>query len=340
MKSLLKTGVLACSLLYAGAIVAWCVLHSWRGDGAWWLAVLNTFAPFFFLPLLLLLPLCLLVRRRSLWLSAALPALIFVWLYGGLFLPARPAALAADEAPLTVMTFNVWAASRSPRTAQALVDGGLPDIVALQELSPDMARVLVEELGHVYPYHAADPRTLGNGLGVFSRYPLRELDASHLTSTWWRVQIVQVQVGARAVVVYNVHLPGWSFLLDGGTSLGNQIQAGVQARRDLARQLAQDIARQPGPVIVAGDLNSTDRGDAYALLAEELADAHRAAGWGLGATYPAEGHSYYGLPFVPTLVRIDMILYSQELMALRSSVGSTHGESDHLPVFAQLAWRK
>lgn len=91
---------------------------------------------------------------------------------------------------------------------------------------------------------------------------------------------------------------------------------------------------------MAGDFNCTDRSDVYATLAKVLTDAHRAAGWGLGPTYPAYGGHYHGIPIIPRQVRIDMIFHSRELMALRSNVGSTHGESDHLPVTARLTWRK
>ena len=38
-------------------------------------------------------------------------------------------------------------------------------------------------------------------------------------------------------------------------------------------------------------------------------------------------------------MRIDMIFASEELVPLSSRVGTTHGESDHLPVLAEFGWR-
>ena len=71
-----------------------------------------------------------------------------------------------------------------------------------------------------------------------------------------------------------------------------------------------------------------------------LADAHQEAGWGLGHTFPAYGGRYLGIPIVPRQVRLDMILHTGDLVALDSRVGADPGASDHMPVLAELAWRK
>jgi vancomycin resistance protein VanJ len=341
MKSLVKNGFVAISVFYASSLALWFILHGWLGDTLWWLALLNAFAPYFFLPLVILLPICFVCRRRVFRAGIASSLCIFLLLYGPLYLPTWPASCAASEMPLTVMTFNIWGYSRSPETAQVLADGGLPDIVALQELAPAMVQVLAEELGHVYPYRSIDTASPGSDLGVFSRYPLTELDASHLSDAGGRVQILQVEVGDQKVTVYNVHLSSWNVLasLETGLCLATQVQTSIQLRTDLARRLADDVARRPGPVIVVGDFNSTPQSDVYATLVRVLSDAHHTAGWGLGPTYPAYGGRYRGIPIMPRQVRIDMIFHSQELVALHSSVGSTYGESDHLPVIARLAWR-
>ncbi len=71
-----------------------------------------------------------------------------------------------------------------------------------------------------------------------------------------------------------------------------------------------DIQSISTPVVVAGDMNSTDRHEVYTLLTSQLIDAHRAAGWDFGHTYPAFTWYFRKLPIIPRQVRIDMILYS------------------------------
>lgn len=106
MKSLVKNGFIAVSLFYAGLIVLWFILHSWLGDTVWWLALLNTFAPYLFLPLAILLPVCLVYHQRVFRAGIMSSLCIFLLLYDPLYLPTWPAPSIASEASLTVMTFN------------------------------------------------------------------------------------------------------------------------------------------------------------------------------------------------------------------------------------------
>jgi len=69
-----------------------------------------------------------------------------------------------------------------------------------------------------------------------------------------------------------------------------------------------------------------------------LKDVHGSVGWGFGHTFPAYAGSFRGIPIFSRQMRIDMIFYSPELAAVGTQVSATHGESDHLPVIAELVW--
>ncbi|HVL82424.1 MAG TPA: endonuclease/exonuclease/phosphatase family protein, partial [Actinomycetota bacterium] len=80
-----------------------------------------------------------------------------------------------------------------------------------------------------------------------------------------------------------------------------------------------------GPLIVAGDLNISDRHRFYRHLRRHLGDAHRDAGAGFGFTWRAPR------PFV----RIDYVLRSDHWGTGRSETGTIPG-SDHRYVYADL----
>lgn len=324
--------------LYAGLIIVWFALHIWIGDAVWWLALLDSFTPFLFLPLVLILPASLVCRWRAFQLSVVPPAVIFLVLYGTLFLPRLNPA--SGGTPLVVMTFNIWGYSESIETARAIIHDEVPDIVALQELSPQMAEVLVAELGEVYPYRSVSlSAEQSGGMAILSRYPLTVLSSDKLSK--WRVQVVEISTGERKLTLYNVHPEVSNVLiyLEEGSSLPEEVEASWAKREAQIRELVADSDARGGPVIVAGDLNSTDQSTAYQVLAEGLADAHRVTGWGFGHTFPAYGGSWRGVPIVARQMRLDMVLYSKDFVALNCQVGSAHGESDHLPVLAELAWQ-
>lgn len=342
MKTRLKGIFSLSSSLYAAAVVGWFALRFAFGDSVWWLALLNAFAPFFFAPLVLLLPAGLVCRRLSFWMCVLPPLVIFLFLYGHLFLPAWPVGATTEGAPLTIASFNIWGFSQSVETARAILQDGTPDIVAFQELGPEMAEMLVREIGDIYPYHAIGIGTFAYGGAVFSRYPLVELDSSHLVDPNWRVQILRVEAGGQVLILYNVHLQASNVLafFDGGTTFAGKIEASFRDREAQARRLMADVATRTEPIIVAGDFNSAVISDVHRMLAQSLTDAHQAVGWGFGHTFPAYSGNWKGIPIVPRQMRLDTVFCSADFAALSSRVGSDHGESDHLPVFVQLAWRK
>jgi len=343
MKKVITVALISTTWLYACLIGLWFILRLFWGDQFWWLALMNVFAPHLFLPLLLFGPLCLGTRRLMGYLGLMPPLVIFLWLYGALFLPGWPAKI-ADDVPLTIMSFNIWGGSRSGETARVILDNGVPDLVAIQELQPWMADVLLEEVGEFYPYHIFDTYWRSNGIGILSRYPLTELSSQLLFYPAWEIQIVEVMARNRAITVYNIH-PHSSNVIDYlgveySQQLFDRIKQSFQTRQRLIQQLMADIRTRPGPVIVVGDFNSTDQSEVYTLLSSQLTDAHQAAGWGFGHTFPAYSGRFRRVPIPPRQIRIDMIFYSAHFVALQSWVSPSAGESDHLPVLAKIAWHR
>jgi endonuclease/exonuclease/phosphatase (EEP) superfamily protein YafD len=343
MKLILKKICIGLAWTYSATVVLWWGLHIWFGDSVWWLALLNSFVPYLFLPILFLLPACIFCRWQSFWTSIIFPALIFVGLYGFLFLPNWSVSFTeAATTPLSIMTFNIWGGSQSQETAQVILDNKSPDIVAIQELTPPMEDVLLEKVGEAYPYRILDAQAQHRGMGVLSRCPLTEMDSSHLADPAWQIQIIQVEAEFGEFTLYNVHPLGTNIFiyLEEELPVGDNVQASFQVRKQLIEVLITDIRQRQGPVVVAGDFNSTDQSEVYELLQSILKDSHRTAGWGLGHTFPAYAGSFRGVPIFSRQMRIDMIFYSLEFTALSSRVGTTYGESDHLPVIVQLVWQK
>jgi endonuclease/exonuclease/phosphatase (EEP) superfamily protein YafD len=122
---------------------------------------------------------------------------------------------------------------------------------------------------------------------------------------------------------------------------------GEPSERVRERQMGAIVAlagERPGPLLALGDLNAVDRSTAYAIITRSLIDAWRAAGWGLGHTFPGAASpgssrpTIAGVLYVPMwLVRIDYVFHSDEWQALAARLGPWDGASDHRPVVAELA---
>lgn len=153
---------------------------------------------------------------------------------------------------------------------------------------------------------------------VLSRYPLTPLMSDNKLA---KVQAVRVDTADAAITVFNVHpLRGnWR-----------------RRHRRLTTLLQEHILKTPGPVILGGDFNTTDRSQTYKMLSQHLRNAHWEAGWGFGFSFPANLEIWNEFLQTLPLVRIDHIFYNQDFYAESAETLKKACGSDHLPVMARL----
>jgi vancomycin resistance protein VanJ len=339
--------VLGLAGLYAAGLALVLLLRVCFGDRFWWLALLNSAAPYAFLPLILLLPLAIALRGRVVTIALAALAVIGGLWFGPYFLPYGAAASALPQGPadLRVVSFNVW--GNNPRLAEveAWLRAMDADLVLLQEIPPQYAGG-IPALADLYPYQAGqspDLRLYGNL--TLSRTPILQVEDFDLEGDGIPSQqrIVVEVPGSGQVAVYNVHLlmpmrqqarlnlPGNFFPLVMATRYDDRGR-NAQITRLLARVEAESL-----PVLIGGDFNLSDQSVTYTQLASHLTDAFRAAGRGFGFSWPSAER--VRLPgWVPPLLRIDYVWTSAAFISLAGWIGPDLG-SDHRPVVIDLRQR-
>jgi endonuclease/exonuclease/phosphatase (EEP) superfamily protein YafD len=152
------------------------------------------------------------------------------------------AAAVSSTAPIKVLTVNVSYRQFLPRRLLEIVREADPDVVVVQELTPHAERVLAD-LDKAFPYYRKFPADRQYGIGLWSRH---ELESSE-TIALGRLPAIQVRVRG----------PSGSF-----TVIGVHLSAPVTRRRAAARneqlvELAARCAAVDGPLVVAGDFNTT-----------------------------------------------------------------------------------
>src|SRR5690606_17722338 len=153
---------------------AWYPVYLTLGDTHWWMFVINSVAPYLFVPVPLVLLVALLTRRWILVVAALLPALVFAMLFGQLFLPRslKTPTVPASAPSMTLLSYNLHAWNDDADAIARALLAAEADVIALQELAPEMAEALVDRLGGEFPYQDLVLRDGWGGLGVFSRVPL------------------------------------------------------------------------------------------------------------------------------------------------------------------------
>ncbi len=246
--------------------------------------------------------------------------------------------IAEDRAIVRLMTYNVHGCSGmdgrvSPRRVAHVIQGQLPDIVALQELdlgrrrsrAEDQAAIIGRELG----MHAVFCPTITRGEehyghAVLSRWPLdivRRARLPHDPGSWWQeprsAMWVRIQIAGETLHVITTHL---------GLGPRERVR---QMEALLGPEWLGGIAPDE-PVILCGDFNALPGSSPYRLAASRLRDLQApGAGFRPSATFSS----------VRPLVRLDHIFASSRFERVQVSVvrnALTRVASDHLPLVADL----
>lgn len=302
------------------------LLLFWKlGADVWWVVLPGIAAPFLYLPLPLLVPLRFWVRSSVYLLAVGVLSLVFVFSFGGYFLPRSPGTDSADGAKLRIMSLNHLKTNTDEAAIKAAILRQDADIVALQELSLNVAAMVKAELLGRYPHQVLRPSLTdgANGIGVLSRLPLERPSYSEA----YRGQRFSVEVSGTRFELINVHLnvP----FQDGSASSLRNFQPELRDRQLAA--LVGAIGRAPS-LIVVGDFNLSDQEQGYRDLAERMTDAYRSTRSGFGFTFP-HGRVLGGIPLLP-LVRLDYV-WLRGLEPLSAHRDCRSG-SDHCAVIADV----
>jgi endonuclease/exonuclease/phosphatase (EEP) superfamily protein YafD len=294
------------------------------------LAIVDILTPHLAIAGLLAAPIALVGRRPPIAASVVLLIVVVASRFGGGWLSLPAPASADGSRPLAVATWNLQVRSRPAAETVALLGGATADVVALQELQPDVARAIELDIDLVarYPYRRLSPRSDVLGLGLLSRYPILG-DTFRLDPA---VQTVRLAVGDGApIVVVNAH-PLHGFI---ATASGVPIGFDVRERNralDAIRSGIVDAAAGGPPVILLGDLNTTDTEPAFGRFVAGLRDVHAEVGEGPGWTWRPTRLEFLGFG----LVRIDYVIVTPAVQPI--SIGETCPRvGDHCLVNATLA---
>ena len=191
--------------------------------------------------------------------------------------PSRESGSAQTMVRLRLLTVNAQGGAADPVALLRTVRTHNVDVLAVQELTPQMVRRLAAAgLGQLLPFSHLDPRPGSPGTGLWARWPLTPLPpVPGLTAAAPRARIDPP--GGRPVTLTAVHP-----------------LAPISGHADVwQRELAlirQTLATIDGPQVVAGDFNaSRDHRPFRDLLAAgflDCADSSQSRSWP-GFTWPA-----------------------------------------------------
>ena len=311
---------------YTVAILVWFLLWLTTGDGFWWMALLNRGVPYLFLPTPVLLLWGILIRKYKETLPLVLPLLFFGMIYHSYIFPdTRKGIEVVPE--FKVMTYNVLYSNFDYDAVAGVVLSHGPDLVALQEVQPELMAALQARLSVEYPYSMMGWVDDYGTTAIFSRHPLNETYTLDLEAGRPAV-VVRMKIGDREITFMDVHLLAYNLW----RTPWKDIPADVNERTAIQNRQVEIVLREAqsagGDVIVGCDCNSYETSSSYRLFSGSLHDSARGMGW-----FPG-GRDLPGTKWDIPFQHIDHIWYSGSLDPIWIVRLRENGGSDHFPVLA------
>lgn len=297
-----------CALLALATVLASLAVFSW---------VLELFVHFraqYAVAALLLAPAAWLLGRRLAACVALAAAIANLWFIVPLY-AAEPAP-SAHLRSLHVVSMNVFGLNRDFSRVADYVRREHPDVLVVLEVTPPWAREL-EGYAADFPYrwiHAGDMRS---GIAILSRVAPAAARTIDLGGTGDPSPLLEFASGNERLTIVGAHLY-WPL---GGYS--------TEVRNRQLETLARLARGHDGPLVIAGDLNTTPFSPYFRRLLREGNLHECAVGTGLYGTWPSR------VPFL--FLEIDHCLATPGTHVDNFRKGPYVG-SDHYPIAFDVPW--
>lgn len=257
----------------------------------------------------------------------------------------------APKNTIKVMSYNVHyfdnskATEDNPNPILNYILNSGADIVCMQEAK--LNGKIEEEIKGIYNYKDSvlSPSN-GNGLLVFSRYPILSKEKIKYKSRNNLSAAFKIRIKGETVTVINNHFEtsglstadrnGFNDMVKGKSTkdtvraeskrLLAKLGEATAIRAPQAEAVAEYIRKTDGNVILCGDFNDTPISYTHHVLAKELTDCHTSTANGPGFTY--KEHAMF--------VRIDNIMCSKSWIPYNCKVDKSNNFSDHHPIYCHL----
>lgn len=258
-------------------------------------------------------------RRELRWAALGLGVVI---LNGyALMAPNMPGAVAAVEAraghagvPVRLLLANLQFSNVSHEAFTRLVGDQQPDVIVAQEVTPAWAGVLAG-LRQQFPASKLVPREGAFGIGILSRWPMREVAQLNLGHPRYPALLARIKTDGGELSLLAVHPP---------PPINETLFA---ARNDQLHRAAAVLRGLGSRSLLLGDLNTSPWSPFFSGLLQQSGFRNARDGFGLLPTWPTF--------FPPAMIPIDHCLISGDAKVRDLKTGPPIG-SDHLPLIIDL----
>ncbi len=300
----------------AGVLACMGTILGFLGTYAWFLDILSHFRVQYFAGLTLASLLLLIPRHYKTCTVFAVAASLNLAMIYPLYQVGK-FEMSPPNGPFRAMLINVNTELGNPERVSEVIQENDPGLLVLEEINNHWITQL-QPVTQSYPYSVVEPRADNFGMGLYSRYPLRNSTVFFLGTAEVPSISALVEAESDVLTVLAIHtLPpsGKRY-----SELRNEQLAAIPA-------LIQEATT---PVLLLGDLNVSPWSPYFKRLLKDSGLKDSSQGRGVQPTWPVDRPIW--------LIPIDHCLYSQGVLIVDKRIGPDVG-SDHYPIIIDFALR-
>ena len=269
--------------------------------------------------------------NKSLKICSLLLALLFLTEIGFSFYSKLNIRTSGVSTEIKVMSYNLFFKNSRPNQVISIIKNNDPDLLFVQELTPQWARELENSLDARYKYKKLYPLRGTHGIGIFSKFKLNEQKILNNLAKKPYAQVVVATINDKKIQLINTHLASPAIAVENQDEFFSLFTRNYQVRKAQIielNKLAQDDGSKYNSQLLVGDLNT--------LHSEPLFKRLK-----LSWTYSNNGFlrwmkfNFPNSAKIPPIMTLDYILGRGKMKFIESKV-IEGGSSDHLAIMTKL----
>jgi endonuclease/exonuclease/phosphatase (EEP) superfamily protein YafD len=303
---------------HALIVVVWlAIIGSYLARLHWVCDLTSHFILHYFIAAVIALALFVMAKDRRFSIAAGIAVLVLACRIVPLYIPmfASKADIANPTDTIRLISCNVLTSNDNKQRVIDFVRVEKPDVVLFMEV--DRAwEIRLKSLQDILPHGKFLSREDNFGIGMMSRLPFDEIKFEEVGVDVPTV-VASVTNRGRRMTFIGTHPP---------PPVG---KAGTDMRNGQFDELVRVVRKQPGPVVLCGDLNCTSWSPYFKDLLREANMFDTRKGYGIQGSWPN---------WFPVRIAIDHVLVTDYIQTFSRRIGPDIG-SDHLPVIIDLKSR-
>lgn len=233
------------------------------------------------------------------------------------------------DTQVSLMTYNLFFKNRSPRSSIQKIKESNPDILVVQELTPDMEANLNNSLGKIYPYKKTLALRGTHGIGVYSKHRILTSQLLRNDSKLPFAQVVEIEINAKKIQLINAHLASPAIAVENTENFLPLLASNYELREYQIQKVNSLIQEEEFDAqILIGDLNTTKYEPLFRKLKSNWVDLFDISGIGSPLNFPNSSNTN-------PILTLDYILLRGNLNGIEAKV-IEGGSSDHLAVIGKI----